>query len=246
MVWNIVASIGASLIGGALSRKTAKKERENHFVNLRESAIKGGFSPLSVLRATGGGGYGGYVAALSHSPWEGALAAGANAYGANYATRVQHKHELTLENMRQTHETKLAKAANAAMTAGLSRATDVAGNEMIGGTAIAGSKWKTNSGWSDAELIEQRYGDLASWFYGIGTAAADAYENKEAIGQKFSPLLTRAKPSNGGAQNAITVQPLRDFRTRFTDIVGRKPTPSEERTYNETGKISVGGHTFLK
>lgn len=246
MVWNIVASIGASLIGGALSRKQAKKERDNHFVNLRNSAIRGGYNPLTAMRATGGGGYGNYVAALSHSPWEGALAAGANAYGQNYATGVQHKHELSLEKMRQTHETKLASAANAAMTAGLTRGTDIAGNEMTGATAILGSKWKTDEGWSDAQVIEDRYGDLASWLYGIGTVVADGWENREQIVSKVSPVLSRFKPSNGGLQNGITVQPIRDFRTRFSDIVGRKPTPREERTYNETGKITVDGHTFLK
>lgn len=71
--------LAAGLIGGALiSRQTAidatkreiaaaRNERDNHFVNLRNSARRGGFNPLTALRTTGGGGYGQYVPLLSRS-----------------------------------------------------------------------------------------------------------------------------------------------------------------------------------
>lgn len=41
---------------------------------------------------------------------------------------------------------------------------------------VGGKMVKPASGWSDAEEIERRYGDAASWAYGFGTIAADVAE----------------------------------------------------------------------
>ena len=80
MVWQLVA---AAVVGGLTARHSARLSRDaarrthNHFVTLRESARRGGFNPLTALRATGGGGYGQYVPLLSRSPaGEGISAAG--------------------------------------------------------------------------------------------------------------------------------------------------------------------------
>lgn len=42
---------------------------------------------------------------------------------------------------------------------------------QVGGTMV-----KPDKGWSDAEEIERRYGDVASWAYGLGVGAADFKE----------------------------------------------------------------------
>lgn len=63
----IGALIGAaaSLIGARKQKKEQSKinaqarvDRANQFVDLREAAVKAGFNPLTVLRATGGAGFG--------------------------------------------------------------------------------------------------------------------------------------------------------------------------------------------
>ncbi|MCV6609663.1 MAG: hypothetical protein OIF55_02710, partial [Amphritea sp.] len=44
---------------------------------------------------------------------------------------------------------------------------------------IAGHPINENSGWSDAEQIEERYGDFASSLYGFAVAGADALETAQ-------------------------------------------------------------------
>lgn len=47
-----------------------------------------------------------------------------------------------------------------------------------GKTSIdAGSRWEANPYWSDAQSVEDRYGDAASWIYGMPAFAADVYWN---------------------------------------------------------------------
>lgn len=68
-MWGAIIGAGASLIGGALNRKSQKdqykRERNdaisdqiNKLPRLRESAEKAGFNPLTALMSTGGGGFG--------------------------------------------------------------------------------------------------------------------------------------------------------------------------------------------
>jgi hypothetical protein len=126
MMWQVAAAFAASTLGGMATRNAAKKERENHFVNLRNSAIKGGFNPLSVLRATGGGGYGQYAGVLSRSPFEGGLSAAAGTFMDQSAAKTVMSHETKLQNarisndrflqnQRLNHEMKLTRAAMAAV-----------------------------------------------------------------------------------------------------------------------------------
>jgi hypothetical protein len=102
-------SFGASLLGGYLSRESAKKERKEHFVNLRESATRAGFNPLTVLRATGGGGYGQYAGLISRNPLGDAAVAGANAYVTGASRREQMGHDLNMQSKRFAQEINLEK-----------------------------------------------------------------------------------------------------------------------------------------
>jgi hypothetical protein len=98
---------GGQMIGAQLSRDAAKRERDNHFVNLRESARRGGFNPLTVLRATGGGGYGQYVPLLSRSPLGEGISAGTSFYA-----NMQRDMYFTKQN--QAHEMRMTRENNAA------------------------------------------------------------------------------------------------------------------------------------
>lgn len=53
---------------------------------------------------------------------------------------------------------------------------DLAGNDLTS-LSVGGVVVKPHEGWSDADFIEQRYGDFASWIYGVRTAVADASKN---------------------------------------------------------------------
>lgn len=84
----------ASLIGGALDNRRAKKNRQAEearlraatgydFVKLRDQATAAGFNPLTVLQATGGAGYDGRGAVVSqpYSPFiQGALTGAVSSY----------------------------------------------------------------------------------------------------------------------------------------------------------------------
>lgn len=116
MGWFIpfLASTAASAVVSAvtakrsaqLARDAAAKERDNHFVNLRESARRGGFNPLTALRATGGGGYGQYVPLLSRSPQgEGIAAAGSVASSMirdQFFAQQNMAHEVAMNKMNNT------------------------------------------------------------------------------------------------------------------------------------------------
>lgn len=57
------------------------------------------------------------------------------------------------------------------------RLVEVKREEAIEGLTIGGLDVKPVPWMSDAEMVEQRYGDVASWVYGIGVGASDAAIN---------------------------------------------------------------------
>jgi hypothetical protein len=107
---------GGQMVGAKLARDAAKKERDNHFVNLRESARRGGFNPLTALRATGGGGYGQYVPLLSRSPLGEGITAGTSFYANmerdKYFTRENQAHEVRLNKMNNQAAMDRTNASN--------------------------------------------------------------------------------------------------------------------------------------
>lgn len=104
-----IGAATAAYYGGELSRNAAKKERDNHFVNLRNSATRAGFNPLTALYATGGGGYGQYVGLISRNPLGDAIVAGSNAYTAGAARREQMGHDRSMQSNRFAQENSLQK-----------------------------------------------------------------------------------------------------------------------------------------
>jgi hypothetical protein len=51
---------------------------------------------------------------------------------------------------------------------------------------IGGYKLTHNQGWSNAQDIEDRYGDLASWAYGLGVIGADGYSSAKSWWKSLS------------------------------------------------------------
>lgn len=84
---------------------------------------------------------------------------------------------------------------------------DPAGNPVTN-TGIAGGLFKADPDYSDAELMEQRYGDVGSSVYGIGVAIADQAYNKS---------------------NLIGPQPMNDDQRRF--YAGRAADIRDRRRY---------------
>jgi hypothetical protein len=116
------ATVGATIMGGPeagaatamyykgkMDKAEARKERKNHFVNLRNSATRAGFNPLTVLYATGGGGYGQYVGLISRNPLGDALVAGSNAYTAGAARREQMAHDVDMSERAYANEKSLQR-----------------------------------------------------------------------------------------------------------------------------------------
>jgi len=90
-------------------KKAAEKERKNHFVNLRNSATRAGYNPLTALYATGGGGYGQYVPLISRNPRGDALVAFSNAYNASAARRDQKAHDIDMSERAYANDKSLQR-----------------------------------------------------------------------------------------------------------------------------------------
>ena len=221
-------SAGASLVGGALNRKQAKKERDSHFVNLRNSAIRGGFNPLTALQYTQGGGYGQYAAALSRSPLGDAVFAAGDAIQSQTQRNQTMQHEVSLEKMRQQHESKLSRASMDAFNAGV--------DKIRTSIDVAGASTTPHEGWSDAEDVETRYGDVIGPIYGVGVLAADTVSSLNRAAEN-SDVWSGFKTSIGTMPGMDTVlgstvppmQPPSLTRERqFTTTVTMPPDVKEE------------------
>lgn len=55
---------------------------------------------------------------------------------------------------------------------------DSFGNKRIIGLPVGGVNLATYAGNADAETVETRYGDVASWAYGLGNIVADGWHNR--------------------------------------------------------------------
>ena len=100
-----------------------------------------------------------------------------------YEKQLQQKN---LENIQADIDLKKAQSANYVMEA--KKASNLMMRQQTGRIAgnendvkIGGTKINQNKGWSNAEDIETRYGDLVSWLYGMGVIGGDFIENLPRI-----------------------------------------------------------------
>ena len=208
MVWQLVA---AAVVGGLtarhsarLSRDAARKERDNHFVNLRESARRGGFNPLTALRATGGGGYGQYVPLLSRSP----AGEGISAAGNILSTGIRDQF-FAQQNME--HETRMnnaqiagadARAKRAAANAVKSAAFDYSAVERVavkfGGKTIqlASDVARRFDLLPGDNLLPGELSEIGGEFWGELVSALGTEAAAEVLGVETWELLGKDKDPN--------------------------------------------------
>lgn len=188
----------AGAIGGALGAKkdkdvAAKKAAAldaNHFVRLREAALRGGFNPYDALYASGGGGYGG---ATGRMPI-GTTAAMQNQFdkieeilSGDYAKRKRREEveaEILQNNLDIARRGKLGarQVFVSSVATGGKEDNPVPGapNPAESGRETVTNPWGqlwdvvVNPFAPDAEMGEARYGDVAQEFIGFRNVVTDA------------------------------------------------------------------------
>ena len=174
---------GASLIGGALSSRSARKNNKaqmdlakNTIKYKVEDAQRAGVHPLYALGAPT------MSSSVQTDQMGQAVADAGTAIGKGMTSQYEKEiQRLNLENLEAELTSK--KLANADFVkqsinnSNLQRANEKLQNH----TKIGGININQNKGWSNAEDIETRYGDLISWLYGIGVIGGDLKENLPRI-----------------------------------------------------------------
>ena len=150
-----------------------------------------GFNPLTALRAGGSAGFAvqRHPALLSApipptSPI-GDFLSGIGGVASAFANMQMQRAEYDLAqaqianlNADTRHRNMMFRSPSYAGSAGVrtSGGFEVAQPEPLVAARIAGFQIAPDPWWSNAQEIEDRYGDLASWMYGIGVIAADGVE----------------------------------------------------------------------
>ena len=219
----------AGTVLGFLGRRK-KQETGVDYVKLRESAEAAGFNPLTALRNGGAQGfYQGPRMSSAEFLGQALGEVGNTLYSAQAAKRDEEIDNLQrdilkqeLDEMRKAndpiggkdwgfsipHAVTTTKATQNESPA-LSNHLVHSGSVSNGPDVVAGSVLVSKSeGFSDAEDIETRYGDVVSWPYGMAVLAADA-------GKTLLPHLRGQKIAREAKRSA---QEVRDqfYRPRLT------------------------------
>jgi hypothetical protein len=101
---------GTNILSGFLGRKAAKKQQQQHFVQMRDAATRAGFNPLTVLKATQGGNYGQYGQILSRSIIGDGISAATRAYMNTAERKATYAHERDLEELRTVNRIRINRA----------------------------------------------------------------------------------------------------------------------------------------
>ena len=196
---------GLKLLGGLFGSKKKETKQTTDFVALRKSAEAAGFNPLTALKATGGGGF----TTTTHP----GLSSGefiADALGAGFDAWASHD---PIQRERDALEVELMRAeldrikADAGVTQGFAGGVPTARHEKVpvveyADPALAdkpeklrygGFDWDVQSDTSDAQEVEDRYGDVVSSAYGVGVLARDAWPyvqpyfsaDREKVGREY-------------------------------------------------------------
>jgi len=178
-------------------RSQLKKDSANKFVDMRAAAEKGGFHPLEALRSTGGAGYGnyGYVPSVMSSVMQGATTGAAEGYQTakenealkretKQAMEAVNRDRMGLGKSRNSTGGDVSQARRAAAQSAdevLDRLGNPRTNTMAFGVL---GDWQTNPNQSDAEYVEQRYGDIVEAIGGVLTLGSDVGHNAYAQSQR--------------------------------------------------------------
>lgn len=196
MLGGIISAIGG-LAGSYLNNKSAEKRqneayaREDFYNRNRiqltvEDAKKAGIHPLAALGASSVGSIGTAVQPLGSSGVGDAVADGAAAIAKALPKETA---KLEVENAQLRNEALRAdiRKSDAETTRLLSDATSRSAVARVGDATRGGKEvmelkgfggvMKKNPNWSDAQDVEDRYGNIVESVYGLGALVGDAYHN---------------------------------------------------------------------
>ena len=196
-------SIASSVVSGAASYAAAKQQRkqaisdqDNQYVRMRNAAQRAGFNPLTVMRATGGAGFTG-LPTISKAAAFGNAAAGIFAAVKQSPIDKYNKQVRELELEQRRADVAIAKQTLGAMSK--ATAMGITGSNKGNNPEATNSRTAittpfgttTPANVSDAEAVEQRYGDIAQEIYGASTLLSDLYNTglisaETAFGKKPS------------------------------------------------------------
>jgi hypothetical protein len=264
---------GASLLGASKARKAARYDNQIHFQTHRASAEAAGFNPLTALEATGGsfGGSGGPPPLASAELIADAVTSIHDEFTGRAdeaRKRVELENDL-LEIQVEQLRSGVAPAAqgpaqlntrgNAATRVGTTRrsagtgepytqgnpAFDMVGNPLTPSLTFGGRDWQSDPDTSDAEVFEQRYGDIGGSVAGAGVAFNDFnyYPNRINRIQRRDAIRADQQRigQNADAEDAIMALPLAPARMQRLDYDPRfgtgpirsvAPTQTEVDEYN--------------
>lgn len=231
----LAGSITKSILGGGDSGGSAG---QTNLVALRKQAEAAGFNPLTVLQATGGAGFAtaGAAPLASHDFLTGGMTTFDKLTGVESQEDVRRELENDLLRV-QIDEIRRGVNAGPFMPRNVPTngqtsirsngqppgdPIDAVGNPHTPKLTMAGVPIETSPNTSDAEIFEQRYGDIAQELAGIGIALSDLWHNRSAIGLSMGIINEDAAEDNED----------RYSRRRG----GVTPTPSAEPT------VSGGSH----
>lgn len=195
LIGGALISGGSSLLGGLLGKKSKPYKLDGQIWDAargaRLAADDYGFNPLTLLSiagASGGGSYGGENF-MGQAIADAGLAM-SNAFTESKQAEID---RLEAENQNlQRQNVGLAVRpkfggiySDAGEEAEPDPTKDKFGNNRVAGYSILGADITPYEGMSDAEVIEQRHGDVASWAYGLGTVAADIGKNAYDFGARM-------------------------------------------------------------
>lgn len=206
-----------ALIGGAVSLIGASKKRRKDKADsltegwrVRQSAKSGGFNPLEYLRATGGAGQ--RAASFGGSAPLASFAMLGEGFGNMLQRNMEGREEKQSsvdDDLREIKQDQLRgftslalprttnrrvgamrrtpKSDGSAMYEESDPAYDLAGNIHTPALAMEGA-FRTHPDYSDAEIIEQRYGDIMQELSGAQNAMADFHYNNPTYPEKIQSI----------------------------------------------------------
>lgn len=202
-MWGAIASIAAPIIGGLFGSKKQSTTSEIDYVKMRKNAEKGGFNPLTALRAGGGAGF-----TTTHHPGlaSGEFIAQALAGVGNVLDSIDPMRDATAK---LEYELKKATLENLQADTAARRRASLGGVPVATGARNTSNnsplaKLPVNAGWSqtptveqpsltnpfptswgwrvnsnvpDAAAMEDRWGEVGGSVAGLGVMATDLFEN---------------------------------------------------------------------
>lgn len=208
----IGGAIGA--VGSLLAPKPKPTTQTNSIdlKKLRADAEAAGFNPLTIIR---GGGLAGYGSSTMSAMPDTRIADAFRTFGSGFA---QFQYDPYGEQRAQLEmaeaRARIASYAKSSAPSGLSFGTPTSkGVQSSPDLSFMSLPWKTDKGTSPAQAIQDRYGDLVEWIYGMGVLGADTLKNLGVRTDKIGAQLAKV-PDNFASGSISFAKYLDERRAR--------------------------------